>query len=666
MIVIVEIPEDVQDIIQKLTNRILIVEKYTDTIKEFKAMIETHYDYLKQGFEYTELRSCPVHFKFFDTDEDVIHSLQLRHFVINAMLWEMMVRMGTYDRIDATYIIDATKVSSRTIKAYIDNQIIIPFRSEIGNRKLNTTIASSLDQLARIPTDFNIILGLSINMEVFIDMANKNQRFDEILHTKIDENMQPHEVEDYLKELTNEQFNILGTEENLLRPIIRAETGIKKEQYKEFAVNSGMTPDLDGITVPIPINANFIVGGLSNVTNYYLDSTKGRKSAIMNKTQMGRSGYFSRMTMLLSSDVKLSKTVHDCGTLHPIQITIKSAEHLRRLKGRNYRLPAGRTYMNIRGDEKYLIGHDILLRTPITCASKDICKTCYGNLYHTNKDLESVGGFAGTEITNPLSQRILSSKHLLTTQSVPIEFNDAFYDFFTLSANEIQMNSTNDDIDISKYSLILIKDNVQHIDAFDDVEFNSYIELLHIKDNRTGEITEFQELSGKELYITTILNELMKKDRGNKEYYEIDMSKIPDDEGIFAVEISNNELTKPLYSIMDLMNKATHENCSTVDEMAQRMLDLLIESGIPSDSIHGEVIIRPLIRSADKVLERPNFRKYGDSAEYQIMTISSALRRHPSVLISMSFQDLNRQLINPLTFKKVEPSFIDHFFRDRP
>ncbi|MNI69729.1 hypothetical protein D3C73_1254950 [compost metagenome] len=158
----------------------------------------------------------------------------------------------------------------------------------------------------------------------------------------------------------------------------------------------------------------------------------------------------------------------------------------------------------------------------------------------------------------------------------------------------------------------------------------------------------------------------MKKDRGNKEYYEIDMSKIPDDEGIFAVEISNNELTKPLYSIMDLMNKATHENCSTVDEMAQRMLDLLIESGIPSDSIHGEVIIRPLIRSADKVLERPNFRKYGDAAEYQIMTISSALRRHPSVLISLSFQDLNRQLINPLTFKKVEPSFIDHFFRDRP
>ncbi len=71
-----------------------------------------------------------------------------------------------------------------------------------------------------------------------------------------------------------EQIKILLNDpgRNLLQPILKSGAGIKSKQLAEFSINGGFKPDLDGNTIPIPINSNFVVGGLSNVTNYYIDS----------------------------------------------------------------------------------------------------------------------------------------------------------------------------------------------------------------------------------------------------------------------------------------------------------------------------------------------------------------------------------------------------------
>jgi hypothetical protein len=179
-----------------------------------------------------------------------------------------------------------------------------------------------------------------------------------------------------------------------------------------------------------------------------------------------------------------------------------------------------------------------------------------------------------------------------------------------------------------------------------------------------------KENNEKELYMSPELKELIKESKlRNKDYFEVELSKIGTDERMFVVEISNNELTKPLYNIMYLLDNLTKREDSgvfTIDDMAQRMLDLLIESKIESDSVHGELLIRPLIRDKADILEIPNFRQYKAKNEYQILTVKGALERHPSVLISLSFQDLGRQLISPLTFRKREKSFIDPFFKEKP
>lgn len=276
----------VEKIVELLQNELFIIKDLSESIEGYKNIIEKLYDFLKQGFEILELRTCPVYFKFKDGEDETIHTLQLRHFLTNLMLWEPLIRLDQCDLLNEKYIVDCSKISAGLIKTYIDNRIIIPLNKKFENRKLNMIISDMIYNLGRISTDFNSILGLSINIETFIDLSNRSKRFDEIIHTKLDDNLQPTENEDVLDHIMGEQIKILLNDpgRNLLQPILKSGSGIKSKQLAEFSINGGFKPDLDGNTIPIPINSNFVVGGLSNVTNYYIDSLGGRKSVIMNKT----------------------------------------------------------------------------------------------------------------------------------------------------------------------------------------------------------------------------------------------------------------------------------------------------------------------------------------------------------------------------------------------
>lgn len=667
-----DVAQHLLPIIGRFSKELIVISEYASDPETYSTAIEEFYDYIKQGFEHRELRSCPVHFKFFDNTEETIKTLELRHLLTNMMLWQPLVLLDKYEEINDSYVFDCKHMTSGTLKDYYDNKIIIPFRRVVKQKKLNMALDEMIYNLSRISTDFNIILGLSINTETFIELAKRNPRFNEIIRTMIDEGMQPNEIEAILNQLMLEEVEIIKNDPvgNFLQPILLTETGIRTKQLAEFSINGGLKPDLDGKTIPKPINANFIVRGLSNIPNYYIDSLGGRKSVIMNKTTMGRSGHFSRMIMLATSDIEMHKHICDCNTVNPVQMFVKTEKHLKRLIGRYYREPHNRTYKMLTGLDKHLIGKSILVRSPITCASDKVCSMCYGDLYYTNRDLRSIGGFAGARITEPLSQMILSSKHLLTTQSELIEFNPEFYSMFSISANMIILNTENEDFEINDYTMVVLRDNLQMLDEFDDSEFNSFLPLFHVRNKRTGELIEMKELNDKELYLSSDIRALIDRDKSGRDIVEIDLARISDEESIFAVEISNNELTRPLYRIMHLLNRSDHEGQTDIDGMAQMLLDLLIESSIGADSVHGELLIRPLIRKNGKkmkdILERPDFSKYMTNSDYTILTVQGALERHPSVLVSMSFQGLGRQLQNPLTFKKSATSFVDPFFKERP
>lgn len=658
-----EVLEDMHNIYD---GHVFILEDLLKDKKIFKKIYKEMYTFMKKGFEVAEVRKFPVYYMISKEDKDV-YTMEIRHMITNMIFWRTFLDLDDEYTLSKDDIIDAYNVSNKMIKKFIDEKVIGPFLFKVEIKYLNKAIHDLLYRLTKIGNDFNEIMAMGLNLESFIDVANRNPRFNEIIRTRVDENGQPYEIEQYLDELMREEIEILKTEDNCLKPILIAGAGIKEQQLREMTINGGFKPDLSGNTVPIPINSNLLVGGFRNITNYYLDATGGRKALIANATVMGLAGHFAQLVKLLTTDIKLAD-MDDCGTVHGVELTVTSKKYLQRLHGRYYRERYDRKYKLLQGNEEWLIGQKIIVRDPTKCGAghNRICKKCYGELlYKVNRDI-SVGGYAATKITRPVSQNVLSTKHLLLTISEQIMFDDTFEKFFTLSANQIMLNN-NSDLNLDDYRILINKTHLMTLENFEEDDYNAYTYSFIIQHKKKKEeMYLINELQKKEMFLTPEFYKLLKtKKEGNK--YAINISDLNDDTPLFIIQINNRELTKPLYSIMHLLdtnNRGIADDeppIVTIDQLVQRFNELLLEANIDVNFIHASVLLYPLIRKIDNVLERPDFRKY--DVEYRMLTIKSALEKHPSITVSLSYQQLKRQLTTIDTYLKTAPSYLDDFFK---
>ncbi|MDD3172159.1 MAG: hypothetical protein PHF63_00570 [Herbinix sp.] len=641
----------------------IVIQELMYDEKEYNKVFSRLYDYLKRGFENKEIREFLIKFKTTSHSETML--MEIRHLITNMILWKPIIDFQGINEFDDSYIVDCTRLTKNNIKSYIDNKIIIPFRGNISIKKSNKALSELIFALSKIGSDFSTIMAMSLNVETFIDLGERYPRFDEITKISIPDDLQPVEVEKYLLDLKNEYVSIImnDDQDNMIKPLIASGGGIKIDQLAEFGISGGLKPDLYGNTIPIVINSNFIYGGLTNLIHYYIDGLAGRKSVIMNKTVMGLSGHFSRMLNMLATTVTLNPSIDDCGSVHPIKILVKDKKILARFKGRYYTTILNTPYSVLRGDEFDLIGKIIYVRSPATCASKNgICNTCYGKMADINKNI-NIGGYGATKTTKKLSQDILSTKHLLKTNSQEIKFNDEFYNFFSVKGDEIVLNDELKD-DIDNWKIVLPMTSLTPDEEYEGqgVSYAThYFDLVNVKTNETfrmREVADTKLIISEDFFklITTV-------DKKNKERNATMLTNIDEDMIIFLFEVTNNELTKPLYSIMALLNRVEHEGCKTISEMCSKLLDLMLESGIDLLSVHAEVLIRVLIRSKSNILEFPNFTEYGPESQYQILTVLNALVRNKSVTIGLSTQDLKRQIMNPLTYLKDGTSYLDEMFK---
>lgn len=278
--------ENIKEIIELHKSRVYIIDEILLSEDKFYEVKEEIYSFFKQGFEIKELRECPAKFTFSSHAGNKVHTLQLRHLYTHLCMWYPFVMLGE-PLLDETYILENPfEVTSGVIENFINNKIIRPFAEEVDNELMNMALHDMMMNLAEISTDFNEILGLSINMESFYALYDRNEEFRDILHTKVDENDQPSEIESFVDGKLKKLMNILKTEETTLLPVLHAGSGIKPKQLQEFFINIALRPNTDGMTIPIPINTNLVMGGLNSVANYYLETNSSRKSLLANKFEI--------------------------------------------------------------------------------------------------------------------------------------------------------------------------------------------------------------------------------------------------------------------------------------------------------------------------------------------------------------------------------------------
>lgn len=630
----------------------------------------------KDGIETEFVRKAKIKLLFGKNEVE----FNLPHLFFNLIMWKMPLALGysitpRYIYYDCIF----NNITKNTIKNYIDTNIIIPNRKIVDNIKLNNIIDDALYEFIHID-DFAFFFANTINLQDDIDLMEKDPECYNLLHADLS-NVPIADVKDVGMKLTNRYLEHIKNSKkylgyyHCLANAIKAEEGIKPRQYKEAVINIGTKPNGQGGVFPAIINSSFITGGVYKNLDYLIESSAGRTAQILSKNNIGSSGHFARILGLNNVDSRLFyDPTYVCNTRNFIKLTIKSRAMLNRFIDRYYKVvPDGIDHL-ITKDSTELIGKTILLRSPVTCESaahgNGICYKCYGDLAFINNKI-NIGKYAAETTTSELTQRLLSAKHLLETNIKKIEWsNSYFFDIFEIDGNTIKLIS---DINLKNLNMVInvediCLDNEDDYDNYDNMDgnpvYNAYIKSFKIESKDHKMSKTISSKTDDKLYISPTLNEeIAAASKEDEESISIPLINIAEDP-IFFVEIHNNELSKAMETIIDILNKNSVTKEMTKDEIVQKYTEAIIDGGLTPMAVHGEVLIMNQIRNAEDILKKPDWDIPDEP--YQILTLNQALTNNPSVTIGLLYQRLSKVLYTPLTFKKSAPSVVDPFFMEKP
>ena len=352
------------------------------------------------------------------------------------------------------------------------------------------------------------------------------------------------------------------------------------------------------------------------------------------------------------------------------------------LRNRYYRLDPHGIEKLITRDSNDLIGKMIYLRSPITCASaargQGICYKCYGDLAYTVYDAQvnfgvNIGRIASETLSSSLTQKLLSAKHLLETFVERITWSDKFNDLFEIEGNMIRMNS---EVEAKEFKMIIDPESIELVNEEDDdlsstddenaesAIFNEYLCEFEVFNNTTSESYNITSDKNTKLFITNELNKIIRrKGEPIDGKISIEFSEIKDIT-LFVIPIENNELSKTLEHLQDLLDKSATIKGMDIHTLLQNILETVIDGGLKIASTHLEVILSNQCRDADDILQRAKWNEI--NPRYEIVTLNRALTCNPSITVSMSYQKVGKLLYNPLTYKKNGSSFMDLFFMKSP
>ena len=660
---------------------------YTNLLNLFKDCIE------QPAFQQTFITFV------FNDGTDV--ELNVSDAMINICMWGFIINAGN-EIMPYHVFFEERGITNSAIKNYIDEFCIIPnrYREDIPIHMLNNIIYISLRSLSFVD-DFGMFFNNSINLEDFIEMANKCPEFDAILHKDYSQ-YPPDQMNNIAMQDTNRMIElildskrIMGREHCLI-DAFRAKEGIKPKQFREFATNIGIKPNGEGGIFPHSIDSSYMDGGINKIEWMVAESGIGRQAQILSKKNTADSGAFARILALNNIDTILyckpgTKTPdpsYDCHTRNFVSLYIPDENTLRQLADRYYRFdPNGIEYNTGVGThiDKSLIGKTILLRSPITCASAakgfGICRKCYGELFLINK-LLNVGKIAAESLSAPLTQVMLSAKHLLEAKVTNPEWDSEMDKYLNIEDGTVYINQS---LSVNKkWDLVIEYDDIStqtmfNINDGEDEDDSSYDEESNIEDDveyinsfkmvsDEGEEIEFHTKDFDNLYITADFSNFIHSHKYNNDdnicvpVQVLQKEEIP----LFDMGIYNDDISNKLKNVINVINLKAITESFTKDSFLQNLLEKLNSCGLNSVmSVHAEILIMNQIRDKNDVLEKPDW-DYPNNNDYQVLTLRRALVCNPSIAVTMQFDNIAKTLYDPLSFKKRKPSQFDLFYHTQP
>jgi hypothetical protein len=639
---------------------LLILEDIFATKHTFIVIFQDLIDIMKYGFEHEVIRKRPINFKFKKKDKNIV-KMQLNHFISNLIFWRPLIDVDKVELLDESWIFDFSKFNANTLMDYINEKLLPEYDTDFASK--NVMVDELYHNIISISHAFCLLMGMGVSLYDLHQLELRNPEVRSLMRDSVDQSLSPHEIEQELNARNKRLIQLLIEDPigNDYKPFFASGTALKEAQFREYIVRIGFKADINGNTVPIFIDNNFLIHGLNKPSYIYLNALSGRKSLILSKLSMGGPGAFSRKLVYQAMTSTLREGYESCDSIATVDYHINDETFLKLLHGRYYYDARGEMKLLNYKKDKDLIGKVVRFRSPATCSSHDgVCKYCYGHLFEINKEMNSAGALAALKITEPIGQQVLSSKHNQTTSSNDLKFSEGYDDLFETNNSTIILKEDSD-LDADLY--LGLRD-VQ-VEEMDDSEYY-YVTSFDIVDENNKTVHHIQEDSGAKFYLNdTLINAYKQKSRAKNQYVVVSLEDMDEEDGLFTIEVKNKELTEPLKIFTKILNTNSHYGAQTVSEFCQIFAEKLISMNIKYELVHAEMIIRSLLRKKSNMMEFPDFSLSGNLNDYQILKLNDGQLYHPSALVSLPYGYIRRQLLSTDLYEKTATGPMDPLYVSR-
>lgn len=625
----------------------------TNIDEHFKNIIAI----LQDGIETDFVQSMMIQVIF---EDGVDLTLSIFDYMYNLMFWHLVVDVGR--PIVSTDLFFYEDMTKRNIKEYMDNIFVRQVRTEIPFIMLNNIPDAAIGKFRDL-SQFQMFLANTVNLEDTIALMKRYPDFNETIHLDVT-GIPIADVKNIGMEATYKQIEYIKNSDHCLRDSFRSGEAISPKQYKEVSTNIGSKPDGLGGVFPTPIYHSFINGGLSNPEEACIESSVGRIAQILQKGNVGESGAFARRLGLNNQDTKIHyNPKYSCDTKNFEKVTIKNGVMLDMYNMRYYRFsPKGVEYRLDSLKDKHLIGQTLYFRSPMTCASAarghGICYKCYGDLAYINQDI-NIGQIAAELLSSIYTQILLSAKHLLESKVIKMQWTEGFEDWFEVNFNTIGLFQDREYRNVQ----IIIPNDVQNDDEFDDVIYSDYITNFKIRFNNGLEL-DIHTAEADAIYIHPDLMQIIEASAETEEGTILDASKLVSIPVLFMINFRNSELSRTMQQIKNLIdNKGSIKNYDR-NTILEAFIDTNIEGGIKLNAVHFEVLLMNQIRSAEDILLLPDWSKTDEQC--QLLTLGDALTNNLSISIRLQCSGIDKALMNPINRRVNRASNMDVYFMEQP
>jgi hypothetical protein len=112
---------------------------------------------------------------------------------------------------------------------------------------------------------------------------------------------------------------------------------------------------------------------------------------------------------------------------------------------------------------------------------------------------------------------------------------------------------------------------------------------------------------------------------------------------------------------MSLLGIRCKKDYTTVEDLLQSLVSIVIELGIDINFAHLEAIVYSMIRDPSMIIHRP--KEVGPGKPYAILPTCSAITYSRALSTALAFERIGVHLKNVYTYLKDSTGFLDPFFK---